>query len=42
MNEDAYEDLILSIKGETEIGRVVFQIVRGAKTDELADGDAMK
>ena len=40
LNEDAYEDLILSINGETEVGRVVFQLVRGAKTDELADGDA--
>ena len=40
LNEDAYEDLILSIKGETEVGRVVFQIVRGAKTDKLSDGDS--
>ena len=40
LNEDAYKDLILSINGETEVGRVVFQLVRGAKTDELADGDA--
>ena len=40
LNEDAYEDLILSINGETEVGRVVFQLVRGAKTDALADGDA--
>ena len=42
LNEDAYEDLILSIKGETEIGRVVFQIFCGAKTDKLADGDAQE
>ena len=40
LNEDAYEDLILSINGETEVGRVVFQLVRGAKTKKLADGDA--
>ena len=40
LNEDAYEDLILSIKGETEVERVVFQTVCGAKTNELADGDS--
>jgi len=39
LNEDAYEDLILSINGETEVGRVVFQLVRGSKTKALADGD---
>ena len=40
LNEDAYEDLILSINGETEVGRVVFQLVRGSKTKALADGDS--
>ena len=40
LNEDAYEDLVLSINGETETGRVVFQLVRGAKTNNLSDGDA--
>ena len=32
--------MILSINGETEVGRVVFQLVCGAKTDELKDCDA--
>ncbi len=40
LNEDAYEDLILSINGDTETGHVIFQLVRGAKTNELADGNA--
>lgn len=40
LNEEAYEDLILSISGDTEVGRVVFQLVRGAKTNRLKDGDA--
>jgi len=40
LNEDAYEDLILSINGETEVGRVVLQLVRGPKTKALADGEA--
>ena len=40
LNEDAYEDLILSINGETEVGRVVFQLVRGSKTKSLSDGDS--
>ena len=39
-NEEAYEDLILSIAGDTEVGRVVFQLVRAAKTNRLKDGDA--
>ena len=39
-NEIAYEDLILSIDGTTDTGRVVFQFVRGAKTTEFANGDA--
>jgi len=39
-NEDTHEDLILSVNGETEVGRVAFQLIRGAKTDGLADGDA--
>jgi len=32
--------LILSINGETEVGRVVFQLVRGSKTKVLADSDS--
>ena len=38
-NEEAYEDLILSISGETEMGRVVFQMVKGSKTKDFPDGD---
>ncbi len=40
LNEEAYEDLILSVNGDTEVGRVVFQMIRGAKTSRLKDGDA--
>ena len=39
-NDDAYEDLILSIEGDTKEGRVAFGIVKGCKTKELTDGDA--
>jgi hypothetical protein len=39
-NETAYEALVLLIDGETAVGRVAFNIVRGCKTSELADGDA--
>ena len=39
LNEEAYEDLILSITGETDAGRVAFQIVRGSKS-KIKDGDA--
>ena len=40
LNEEAYIDLVLSINGETEAGRVAFQMVKGAKTRELPDGDS--
>ena len=39
-NEEAYEDLILSIDGTHPSGRVAFNLVRLAKTLDLADGDA--
>ena len=39
-NDDVYEDLILSINGETKEGRVAFGIVKGCKTKDLPDGDA--
>ena len=39
-NEMAYEALLLLIDGEQATGRVAFNIVRGSKTEELADGDA--
>ena len=38
LNKEAYEDFILSIKGETKVWGVVFQIVCGANTNKLADG----
>jgi hypothetical protein len=39
-NNTAYEDLLLLIDGEQASGRVAFNIVRGAKTTDLPDGDA--
>ena len=39
-NQEAYEDLVLSIDGESDIGRVVFQLVKGSKCTEFKDGDA--
>ena len=39
-NNTAYEDLLLLIDGEQASGRVAFNIVRGAKTSDLTDGDA--
>ena len=39
-NNTAYEDLLLLIDGEQASGRVAFNIVRGAKTTNLPDGDA--
>ena len=38
-NDYAFEDLILSINGETRVGRVAFRIVKGCKTKELPNGD---
>jgi hypothetical protein len=40
LNEDAYEDLILSIEGDGKAGHVAFQLVKGSKMTELKDGDA--
>jgi len=39
-NEMAYEELLLSIDGTKSSGRVAFNIVKLAKTDELPEGDA--
>ena len=39
-NQEAYEDLALSIDGESDTGRVVFQLVKGSKSTEFKDGDA--
>ena len=30
-NQEAFEDLILAINGDTEVGRVVFQLIMGSK-----------
>jgi len=40
LNILAYEDIMLSIDGTTDVGRVAFQLVRGAKTQDLPSGDA--
>ena len=40
LNERAYEDLLLSMDGETIKGKIAFRIVRGAKTSDIKDGDA--
>ncbi len=40
LNKDAYTDLLLSIRIDTEMGRVAFQIIREAKTKEFSGGDA--
>ena len=39
-NENAYEDLILSINTKNKSGEVAFAIIKGCKTTEFADGDA--
>ena len=39
-NQEAYEDLVLSIDGESDTGRVVFQLVKGSKSTQFKDGDA--
>ena len=39
-NELAYEDLILSISGETEAGRVAFQVVKSSKLTNYPNGHA--
>ena len=40
LNEEAYEDLVLAINGETEVGRAVFQLIRGSKSEKFKDGSA--
>jgi hypothetical protein len=40
LNELAYEDLILSIDGKKDYGRVAFNIVKGCRTSEYEDGNA--
>ena len=40
LNEDAYKVLLLSITEDTEVGRVVFQIIHRSKTEKLSDGES--
>ena len=40
LNEEAFEDLLLAMPGDTEKGRIAFTMVRKSKTTELANGDA--
>ena len=39
LNELAYEDLILSINGNTKAGRVAFNLVKNSKSDEYPEGN---
>ena len=39
-NENAYEDLILSINTKTKAGEVAFAIIKGCKTADYSDGNA--
>jgi len=41
LNELAYEDLILSIDGNTDAGRVAFGVINNARSTEYPEGDAM-
>ena len=40
LNEEACEDLVLAVNGETEVGRAVFQLIRGSKSSEFKEGSA--
>ena len=40
LNEEACEDLVLAVNGETEVGRAVFQLIRGSKSERFKDGSA--
>ena len=40
LNEQAYADLILSIDAEKAAGKVVFNIVKGTKSEDYPDGHA--
>ena len=40
LNEEAYEDLVLSVDGKTEMSRLVFSLIQGSKTKEFAEGSA--
>ena len=40
LNEEAYEDLVLAVDGKTDVGRLVFQLIRGSKSKDYAEGSA--
>ena len=40
LNEEAYEDLLFAMPGDTDKGKVVFNIVSLGKTKAFKDGDA--
>ena len=40
LNEEAYENLILALDGKTEVGRLVFSLIKGSKSKEFAEGSA--
>ena len=40
MNEEAYEDLVLAVDGKTDVGRLVFQLIRSSKSKDYAEGSA--
>ena len=39
LNELGYEDLILSINGESDAGKVAFNLVKNCKTTEFPEGN---
>ena len=40
LNEEAYEDLVLAVDGKTDVGRLVFQLIRSSKNKDYAEGSA--
>ncbi len=40
LNEEAYEDLVLAVDGKTEVGRLVFSLIKGSKSKDFAEGSA--
>ena len=40
LNEEAYEDLVLAVDGKTDVGRLVFSLIKGSKSEDFAGGSA--
>ncbi len=40
LNEEAYEDLVLAVDGKTDVGRLVFSLIKGSKSENFAGGSA--